>query len=260
MSRRLELGLALALALAVAVAFVAGSRGASAPPLDFRTSSLVSGPQGSRAVYDVLARLRVPVERRRSALFDFARDTTHRAPPAVLLVLDPPRGLYPAELAQVMRFVRSGGRVVGAGSGGERGVGRIPSGVRAGTIDGGGATRLARGNAGRLGDPPARRRASGGARGDGGAVRPAPPGRRDPPPVAPRAPGGAGRRARERRGRRHRSGAHRVRAAPPARPHGSAAPRRTAVLARGARTRAAQRGGTRRRAPAATAHHPTRRP
>src|SRR5213594_408440 len=118
MSRRLELGLALALALAVAVAFVAGSRGASAPPLDFRTSSLVSGPQGSRAVYDVLARLRVPVERRRSALFDFARDTTHRAPPAVLLVLDPPRGLYPAELAQVMRFVRSGGRVVVAGSGG----------------------------------------------------------------------------------------------------------------------------------------------
>src|SRR5437667_178434 len=82
MSRRLELGLALALALAVAVAFVAGSRGASAPPLDFRTSSLVSGPQGSRAVYDVLARLRVPVERRRAALFDFARDTAHRAPPA----------------------------------------------------------------------------------------------------------------------------------------------------------------------------------
>ena len=169
-------------------------------------------------------------------------------------------GVFPQPRLAVDRRAVLRGSAADAGAAGERGVGRIPSGVRAGTIDGGGAARLARGNAGRLGDPPARRRASGGARGDGGAVRPAPPGRRDPPPVAPRAPGGAGRRARERRGRRHRSGAHRVRAAPPARPHGSAAPRRTAVLARGARTRAAQRGGTRRRAPAATAHHPTRRP
>jgi len=118
MSRRLELGFALALALAVSMAFVAGSRGTSAAPLDFRASTLVSGPQGSRAAYDVLARLRVAVERRRTALFDFARDTTHRAAPAVLVVLDPPRSLYPAELAQVMRFVRAGGRVVAAGSGG----------------------------------------------------------------------------------------------------------------------------------------------
>jgi len=36
----------------------------------------------------------------------------------VLVVLDPPRHLYAAELAQVVRFVRAGGSVVAAGAGG----------------------------------------------------------------------------------------------------------------------------------------------
>jgi len=117
MSRRLELWLALALALAVSVAIAAGTRGTT-PQFDLRTSSLLWGPLGSRAVYDVLARLRVPVERRRTPLFDFARAAPRGTPPAELVVLDPPRSLYAAELARVVEFVRAGGRVVAAGSGG----------------------------------------------------------------------------------------------------------------------------------------------
>ncbi len=117
MSRRLELGLLLLVALVVGFATWAGRRRAGTPPdLDSRTSSFLSGPQGSRALYDVLARLRVPVERRRTPLFDLERDTRHR--PAVLAVLDPPLDLEAGELAQVARFVRAGGAVVAGGSGG----------------------------------------------------------------------------------------------------------------------------------------------
>src|SRR5205823_9926427 len=98
--RRLELGLAVALAVAVGVAIAAGTRG-TARQVDLRTSSLLSGPLGSRAVYDVLARLRVPVERRRTPLFDFARAGPRATPPAELVVLHPPRGLDAAELVRV---------------------------------------------------------------------------------------------------------------------------------------------------------------
>ncbi len=117
MSRRVELALALLLALAVAVAVVAGRRsGGTVPSLDYRTSTYLSGPRGSRALYDVLARVGVRVERRRTPLFDVARRPGRR--PAVLAILDPPVRLLPAELAQVVRFVRSGGAVVVAGGGG----------------------------------------------------------------------------------------------------------------------------------------------
>ena len=118
MWRRLEVWLVLLLALAVGVAIWAGRRGGGrgVPTFDFRASAFLSGPQGSRAVYDVLARLRIPVERRRRPLFDLTRDARRR--PAVLAVLDPPLDLEGAELAQVVEFVRGGGAVVAAGTGG----------------------------------------------------------------------------------------------------------------------------------------------
>ncbi len=116
MSRRLELGLVLLLALAITVAVVAGRRSAgSGPELDLRASTLLSGPLGSRALYDVLG---IPVERRRTPLFDLGKSDARRAPTAVLVVLDPPQELLAAELAQVVRLVRAGGAVVAAGAGG----------------------------------------------------------------------------------------------------------------------------------------------
>src|SRR3989475_10686909 len=128
MLRRLEIWLVLLLALAVGVAVWAGNRsGGGAPDFDFRASAVLSGPRGSSATYEVLARLRIPVERRRTPLFDLERDARPR--PAVLVVLDPPPERAPAELAQVVRFVRGGGAVVVAGAG--RGPARCGGGRRA---------------------------------------------------------------------------------------------------------------------------------
>src|SRR2546422_8014015 len=101
------------------VAVWAGNRsGGGTPDFDFRASAFLSGPRGSSATYEVLARLRIPVERRRTPLFDLERDARHS--PAVLVVLDPPLDLAAAELAQVVRFVRIGGAVGVAGTGGGR--------------------------------------------------------------------------------------------------------------------------------------------
>jgi len=116
MSFRAEVGLALALAAALGIALVAGRRTAATPTFDTRTSTLVSGPRGARAVYDVLARLGRPVARRRRPLFDLADER----PPgtALLVVLDPPRPLDPAELEAVVAFVEHGGAVLAAGPAG----------------------------------------------------------------------------------------------------------------------------------------------
>src|SRR5260370_20664807 len=117
MSRRLEIALLALLTLAVALAVWAGSRRAgTASSFDFRPSTLLRGPEGSGGLYDVLVRLRIPLERRRAPLFDLAHE--RRRPPAVLVVLDPFMHLEAAELGQVVRLVRAGGRVVAAGSGG----------------------------------------------------------------------------------------------------------------------------------------------
>src|SRR5205814_7494987 len=60
--------------------------------------------------------LRTPDRRRRAPLFDLPTDA--RPLPAVLAVHVPPPDLESAELDQVVRFVRGGGRVVAAGWGG----------------------------------------------------------------------------------------------------------------------------------------------
>jgi len=117
MSRRVEALTVLALVAALALALWAGRRAAPrAPSADRRTSTLVSGPAGSRAPFDVLARLGFSVVRRRTPLLDFG---SAGAPhPAMLVELNPVLPLLPAELEQVVRFVRSGGAVVTAGGGG----------------------------------------------------------------------------------------------------------------------------------------------
>ncbi|HEY6158733.1 MAG TPA: DUF4350 domain-containing protein [Gemmatimonadales bacterium] len=117
MSRPLEIGLVLLLVAILGATIWAGRRGAEPQPsFDVRASTFLSGPAGSRALHDVLIRLRIPVERRRAPLFDLTADARRR--PTVLAVLDPPLDLESAELDQVVRFVLGGGRVVAAGWGG----------------------------------------------------------------------------------------------------------------------------------------------
>jgi len=119
MSYRLELGLALLLAGAIGVAIIAANRTPKPTERDFRASTLLSGPEGSQALYGVMVRLGRPVERRRTPLFTLADDTTgKRGSPALLVVLNPPMPLDDVELEQVERFVRQGGAVLAAGYGG----------------------------------------------------------------------------------------------------------------------------------------------
>ena len=118
MSHRRELALAVLLAVAVAVAVLAG-RGRSPSresAFERRTSAFLAGPRGSKATYDVLARLGVPVERRQRPLFGLTREGARR--PGLLVVLDPPLDLQAAEIAEVVRYVRGGGAVLAAGDGG----------------------------------------------------------------------------------------------------------------------------------------------
>src|SRR6266550_3453244 len=104
MSYRLEIGLALLLAGAIGVAVVAAGRTPKPQPVDSRASTLLTGPRGSKALYDLLIRLGHPVQRRRTALFDLTVDTVRRPTPALLVVLNPPIHLESAELEQVVRF------------------------------------------------------------------------------------------------------------------------------------------------------------
>ncbi len=116
MSYKTEIGLALFLAVAITVAIVAGRSAPKPVAEDQPPSTLLTGPGGSKAAYEVLARLGVAEERLRRPLFDLARDARRR--PAVLVVVAPPLGLEPAELDQVVDFVRGGGEVVAASRGG----------------------------------------------------------------------------------------------------------------------------------------------
>jgi len=115
MSYRREIGLALLFALAITVAIWAASRQSRASELDLRSSTFLSGPDGSKAVYDVLSRLGRRSERRRTG---FVNLTTSRAGrPAMLVLLNPVIPLKDAELEQVVRYVRGGGAVLATGYG-----------------------------------------------------------------------------------------------------------------------------------------------
>src|SRR5205809_6263779 len=78
---RLELLVGALLALTVGIVLVFGGEPERESSLDTRPSTLRSGPDGSKAVYDVLVRLGLSTERRRRPLFDLNRDPRH--PPAV---------------------------------------------------------------------------------------------------------------------------------------------------------------------------------
>ena len=64
----------LLLAAVLTVAVLAGRGRRRGVPLYEPASTYRTGPTGGRAPYDVLARLGVPMERRRAPLFDLARD------------------------------------------------------------------------------------------------------------------------------------------------------------------------------------------
>ena len=116
MSYRLEIGTALLLAVAIAIGIWAANQKPTTPDLDFRTSTYLSGPNGSKALYEVLSGLGRPSERRRTGLLTLATQRAHR--PAILVLLDPIIDLQDAELEQVARYVHAGGAVVAAGDGG----------------------------------------------------------------------------------------------------------------------------------------------
>ncbi len=116
MSHRTELGLVLLLAVALTVALLAGRRHPRATEAYEPVSTYYSGPTGGRGPYDVLARLGVPVERRRTTLFDLVRQARRR--PAVLMVVAPSRWLAPAEREAVAQYLATGGALVAVGDAG----------------------------------------------------------------------------------------------------------------------------------------------
>jgi hypothetical protein len=116
MSYRLELWLVLLVAAILGVVSWAANRAPKAATSDPRASTLLAGPDGSKALYAVLVGLGRRVARRRAPLFGFAEQTA--GAPTLLVVLDPPIDLEAAELEQVVTFVKDGGAVLAAGWGG----------------------------------------------------------------------------------------------------------------------------------------------
>lgn len=116
MSYRLEIGVAVLLAVALGVAIWAANRSSRTPDFDFRSSAFLSGPYGSKGVHEVLQRLGLPSDRRRTSLHNLATDRVRR--PGILVVNAPTDPLEDDEVAQVVRFIRGGGAVVSAGWGG----------------------------------------------------------------------------------------------------------------------------------------------
>jgi hypothetical protein len=116
MSYRLEIGAALLLAVAIAIGIWAANAKPRTADFDFRTSTYLNGPRGSKALHEVLTRLGRLSERRRTALYTLATERAHR--PAILVLLNPIIDLLDAEIEQVTRYVRAGGALVAVGEGG----------------------------------------------------------------------------------------------------------------------------------------------
>jgi hypothetical protein len=115
MSYRLEISAAALLAAAIGVGLWAANRRPKSPDLDFRSSTYLNGPSGSKGLHEILVALGRPSERRRTSLKALATEQTHR--PAILVLLDPVIYLDDEELGQVVRYVRAGGAVLASGDG-----------------------------------------------------------------------------------------------------------------------------------------------
>src|ERR1041385_3635914 len=72
MSYRLEIGGALVFMIALGVAIWAGSRHSRGSELDIRSSTVLTGPSGSKALFDVLTRLGRPAQARQDVVQRFA--------------------------------------------------------------------------------------------------------------------------------------------------------------------------------------------
>ena len=116
MSHRLEISAAVLLALAIVVGIWAAKRKPGTNDFDFRRSTYLSGPSGSKGLHEILVALGRPSERRRTPLTTLMTERAHR--PAILVLLDPVMGLEDSELEQVVRYVRAGGAVLSVGDGG----------------------------------------------------------------------------------------------------------------------------------------------
>ena len=114
MSYRLEIGAALLLAVGIAIGIWAASRQNRTREFDFRTSTYLNGPYGSKALHAVLTELGRLSERRRTPLYTLATERAHR--PAILVLLNPVIDLQDAEVEQVARYVRAGGAVLAVGT------------------------------------------------------------------------------------------------------------------------------------------------
>jgi hypothetical protein len=115
MSYRLEISAAVLLAAAIAVGLWAANRQPKAPDFDFRSSTYLTGPTGSKGLHEILVALGRPVERRRTSLKTLATGRAHQ--PAILVLLDPVIDLDGQELGQLVRYVRAGGAVLASGDG-----------------------------------------------------------------------------------------------------------------------------------------------
>src|ERR1044072_4562023 len=109
MSYRLEIGGALVFMIALGVAIWAGSRHSRVSELHIRSSTFLTGPSGSKALYDVLTRMGPTAERRRTSLRRLTATRAHY--PAVRAILDPVIPLDDDEIDQVVRYFRRGGQV-----------------------------------------------------------------------------------------------------------------------------------------------------
>jgi hypothetical protein len=116
MSYRLEIGLAALLIGSLAFVLWAATRHERTPDFDFRASTFLNGPYGSKGLHDVLLRLGRRSERRRTSLEHLATERAYR--PAILVLNAPTIPLADDEMTEVVRFLRGGGVVVAAGAGG----------------------------------------------------------------------------------------------------------------------------------------------